>query len=364
MSHKGCLGADAKVSQYYLDNLVINMPPRPQARNWCFTLNNPDLDETQIAQALQEIGPPIYAIYQLEQGENGTPHFQGYVMFQDKVYLQPTLKNCLPTAHWEVAKGTPVQNRAYCSKPETALSPPCELGIFPESSQGKRTDLDSLKQALQAGLTPSQYAIEYFDIWQKHPNLVKHWYEAVVQPRKPLNRFTCKLFYGQAGTGKSTLASYLASAPEQPMEPFRYSLRGFWDGYIGQRRVLFDDFRGSDLSYGDFKRTVDKFPIRVNVKCSSCELAANEFFITSNFTPDEWWSEEVTGKDRSAIFRRITEVYFFPEKGKFRHYSSYARFAHFELNGALAPNLQETRPPLQEIILNDEEEILQIQEVQ
>ena len=146
------------------------------------------------------------------------------------------------------------------------------------------------------------------------------------------------------------------------MEPFRYSLRGFWDGYIGQRRVLFDDFRGCDLPYGDFKRVIDKFSLRINVKCSSCELAANEFYITSNFTPDEWWSEEVTGKDRSAIFRRITEVYFFYEKGKFRHYTSYADFAYHELNGALAPQIQ--KPKGQEIILNEEEEILQIQEVQ
>ena len=338
------------------------MSIRSKARNWCFTLNNPTLDETQIAEALQEAGSLVYAIYQLEQGENGTIHFQGYVMFQDQEYLQPTLKNCLPTAHWEVAKGTPMQNKIYCSKPETRLTPPCELGIFPETSQGRRTDLEGLKKALQSGLTPKQYAEEHFELFVKYPNLVKNWHEATVQPRKPTDGSSVKLFYGKAGTGKSTLAEYLAS--QGGLEPYRYCIRGFWDGYIGQRRVIFDDFRGCDLSFGDFKRIVGKFPLSVNVKHSTCPMAANQFFITSNFTPDEWWSEEVTGKDRSAIFRRITEVYFFPEKGKFRHYSSYARFAHFELNGALAPNLQETRPPLQEIILNDEEEILQIQEVQ
>ena len=122
------------------------MSIRSKARNWCFTLNNPTIDETQIAEALQEAGSLVYAIYQLEQGENGTVHFQGYVMFQDQEYLQPTLKNCLPTAHWEVAKGTPMQNKIYCSKPETRLTPPCELGIFPETSQGRRTDLEGLKK--------------------------------------------------------------------------------------------------------------------------------------------------------------------------------------------------------------------------
>ena len=334
------------------------MSIRSKARNWCFTLNNPTIDETQIAEALQEAGSLVYAIYQLEQGENGTVHFQGYVMFQDQEYLQPTLKNCLPTAHWEVAKGTPMQNKIYCSKPETRLTPPCELGIFPETSQGRRTDLEGLKKALQSGLTQHQYATDHFEIFVKYPNLIKHWYEATVQPRKSVDGFKCFFFYGKAGTGKSTLAQYLAS--QGGMEPFRYSLRGFWDGYIGQRRVIFDDFRGSDLSYGDFKRVIDKFSLRINVKCSSCELAANEFYITSNFTPDEWWSEEVTGKDRSAIFRRITDVFFFPEKGKFRHYTSYSRFSYFELNGEIAPQLQKEIPPLQEIILDDQEEVQEI----
>lgn len=327
----------------------------PQARNWCFTYNNPTLTELEIADIFENIGIN-YAIFQLEEGEeDGTPHFQGLVMFKERKRLSQIRH--LFQAHFSVCRD-PKASRKYCSKPETQVSPPCELGIFPETTQGSRTDLSELKQALQSGLTQHQYATDHFEIFVKYPNLIKHWYEATVQPRKSVDGFKCFFFYGKAGTGKSTLAQYLAS--QGGMEPFRYSLRGFWDGYIGQRRVIFDDFRGSDLSYGDFKRVIDKFSLRINVKCSSCELAANEFYITSNFTPDEWWSEEVTGKDRSAIFRRITDVFFFPEKGKFRHYTSYSRFAYFELNGEIAPQLQKEIPPLQEIILNDQEEVQEI----
>ena len=97
------------------------MSIRSKARNWCFTLNNPTIDETQIAEALQEAGSLVYAIYQLEQGENGTVHFQGYVMFQDQEYLQPTLKNCLPTAHWEVAKARPCRTKFIALNPKPAL---------------------------------------------------------------------------------------------------------------------------------------------------------------------------------------------------------------------------------------------------
>nr|DAV93036.1 MAG TPA: Rep protein [Cressdnaviricota sp.] len=334
---------------------VINL--NPYAKHWCFTYNNPTLDEIGIADALNSF-PYVYAVYQLEVGEQGTEHFQGYVMFQNRVRLSQV--RTLFKAHWSVARATPEQNRAYCTKPDTRVSPPCELGIFPEQQRGKRTDLEPLHVALKAGLTQEQYVDQFFDTWKKYPNLVKHWIEATVQPRDPRDGFTCKLFYGRPGTGKSTLAHYLAHQGDVPVFRHSHGLGRFWDGYIGQRRVIFDDFGGSSLTFGDFKTYIDKFPLRVNIKQSSCPLAANEFYITSNFTPDQWWSQEVTTEDRSAIFRRITEVYFFPEKGKFRQYSSYDQFAHFELNGALAPNLQAEIPPLQEIILNDEEEIQEI----
>jgi len=50
-----------------------------KARNWCFTLNNPE-DELDFT----EFPFCDYAIWQKEVGENGTPHFQGRIDF---IYL-------------------------------------------------------------------------------------------------------------------------------------------------------------------------------------------------------------------------------------------------------------------------------------
>lgn len=55
----------------------------PQGRLWCFTLNNP-VEEAlpaiieEAATSLQDMFRPhvTYMVFQLEQGENGTPHFQ------------------------------------------------------------------------------------------------------------------------------------------------------------------------------------------------------------------------------------------------------------------------------------------------
>ena len=156
-----------------------------------------------------------------------------------------------------------MQNKIYCSKPETRLTPPCELGIFPETTKGRRTDLEGLKKSTSIWTHSTSICNGPLRDIRQVPNLIKHWYEATVQPRKSVDGFKCFFFYGKAGTGKSTLAQYLAS--QGGMEPFRYSLRGFWDGYIGQRRVIFDDFRGSDLSYGDFRELSTNSPFELTL---------------------------------------------------------------------------------------------------
>lgn len=54
-------------------------------------------------------------IFGKEEGEEGTPHLQGYVRFKNHVRFT-TIKNALPRAHIEKAKGSDEQNYVYCSK--------------------------------------------------------------------------------------------------------------------------------------------------------------------------------------------------------------------------------------------------------
>jgi len=50
-----------------------------QARCWCFTLNNPEEEL-----AVNEWDGIAYAVWQLEIGEEGTVHYQGYVNFSSR----------------------------------------------------------------------------------------------------------------------------------------------------------------------------------------------------------------------------------------------------------------------------------------
>ena len=69
----------------------------------------------EMIEELEDIGV-TYAVFQLEEGENGTPHYQGYVAFQKKKRLTAIEHLLRGAGHWEISRGSPTQNREYCTK--------------------------------------------------------------------------------------------------------------------------------------------------------------------------------------------------------------------------------------------------------
>ncbi len=88
-----------------------------RARRWCFTLNNYTPQELELLQALEPSDDLRYMIFGIEEGEEGTPHLQGYAEFYSAKRLRSVKQvNGLTRAHLEPAKGNQEQNIAYCSK--------------------------------------------------------------------------------------------------------------------------------------------------------------------------------------------------------------------------------------------------------
>lgn len=111
-----------------------------RAKHWTWTLNNPTDDEEQRLGDAAEAGGVVYLCYGRETGENGTPHLQGYTVFESPIRFT-TVKNRLGSSrlHIEISRGSPVQNRDYCRKDGDFE----EFGTLPEGNQGRRTDLES-----------------------------------------------------------------------------------------------------------------------------------------------------------------------------------------------------------------------------
>ncbi|AEW49399.1 REP [Meles meles circovirus-like virus] len=301
------------------------MATRPEALHWCFTLNNPTIDEQQIIDELEEFGIE-YAVFQLEEGENNTPHFQGYVALTVKKRLTAVRTLFGGVAHWEICRGTPTQNRDYCTKADTRIGDFVEIGTLP-APKGARQDLVQLHSALKDGLTQAQYVDQFFSIFVRHPNLVSNYVAATISERDPANPVSTWLLIGTPGTGKSRLARAIGKNLGDGAI-FEHSLGKWFDGYVGQRTVLFDDFCGSSLPFSQFKRICDRYPVRVELKGLSCPMAATNFLITTNQDPKTWWKDEVTGQHgHAAITRRIGRVLFFFAENTFRSYPSYNHYA-------------------------------------
>lgn len=88
---------------------------RNRSRGWCFTLNNHTDAETNCLVDLADNSRGAAYVFQEEVGENGTPHVQGFVHFQNQVSFS-TLRQWNPRIHWERAQSVSA-SVAYCSDP-------------------------------------------------------------------------------------------------------------------------------------------------------------------------------------------------------------------------------------------------------
>ncbi len=87
-----------------------------QAKNWCFTHNNYEIEHIQEAKNTFEAQAEKY-IFAQEVGEAGTPHLQGFVRFKAKVRFT-FVQKLFPSwgVHWEKCKGSVKANIEYCTK--------------------------------------------------------------------------------------------------------------------------------------------------------------------------------------------------------------------------------------------------------
>lgn len=116
----------------------------------CFTVNNPTLSPDEFKASLEAAERIRYAIFQLEEGENGTPHYQGYVEYsspQRFSYFHNNVARC----HCETRRGTREQARDYCKKEESRKEGPWEVGEWQAGGSGSRTDLTGIINACKTG---------------------------------------------------------------------------------------------------------------------------------------------------------------------------------------------------------------------
>ena len=265
-----------------------------------------------------------YLVYQLERGDGGTPHLQGYVYYDTAKSLR-SVKERFPRAHLEKARGSPADNRRYCTKSDTRVDGPWEFGQLPK--QGKRSDFDSLMKVVDEMLSDGKYGDEIFDeVAGLFPHIAFKTPEAVrrcIQHRVRMQRKNAvkiagpsaldqeppsiKLFWGPTGVGKTRRAH--TEAIESGECNMWVKPPGPWfDGLLpGSKTVLLDEMPDPGIEIKFLLRLLDRHPgVRVPVKGGFVEWGPRVIYMTSNIPVSDWYPE-ASRFHRDALRRRLAE---------------------------------------------------------
>lgn len=268
------------------------------------------------------LGPMM--VYHCRQEEicptTGKRHFQGFIYFKHAKSLKEVINAKVPGFHWEIALGTPEQNRAYCSKTNVALIAPIgpdpaqpntmslippprggdvaplqpfeEWGIMP--SQGKRNDLHEIEEMIRNGSSYADLCGAHFGTCVRYGRGIQQAMGYLNKPKPEVKEV--HIIVGPTGAGKSR--------PIWEKFPDLYSKPNgkWWDFYDGEETVLFDDWDG-DIPREEMLKICDRYPLRVPVKGAFIWLRAKRIYITSNH--DLYIYNDEAFKRRITSYRHI-----------------------------------------------------------
>jgi len=173
-----------------------------KSRSWCFTDNECVLGTWADVWAS---GICRYLVFGREVAPStGQVHLQGYLYLHNAMPMSVLKKKVHPSAHWEVARGTPSQAADYCKKDGDVT----EHGELP--TQGKRSDLDEISSLVKAKTPMDQIADLYPGSYIRYHRGI----QALSHLQVPRRTWSMEVywFHGPPGSGKTRQAWDMAGA--------------------------------------------------------------------------------------------------------------------------------------------------------
>lgn len=282
-----------------------------QCRNWCFTVNNPTVDGPAYLQRFDD-RTTKYAILQLERGESGTAHFQGYLELARSQRFNYVKKLLGKEAHIEPRAGTADQARNYCRKDDGRVAGPFEFGTFTAKKPGNRSDLQDAAATLVDTRSLRKVADQHPTTYIRYSKGLSAYLRVTARRREQAP--TVYLYFGTTGSGKTR------KAIEENTDYYRKHPDSKWfDGYTNQECLLLDDFSGSSskMSLNYVLQLIDRYPFSLEIKGDYTELLATKIIITTNHHPNQWYDYSKRAEQYLALARRIHHVHVFDSKGNF-----------------------------------------------
>jgi len=303
----------------------------PKSRAWCFTWNNPTETGDDFNARLETTPGIRYAVFQLEQGENGTPHFQGYCYFNGSGKTLKTLINQIGQMHWSPARTVAEHNTRYCTKccdecylakrsgtcgATKRLGGPWTFGEPP--TQGRRNDLAGVVRRLKEGATRAEVIDEFPDVVMKYPKNVDYVRKLVQKGSGDYPR-TARLSIGPTRFGKTWDATRAPGTNSFDEDCWMKKDTKWFDTYSGETKVVWDDFAGaaSAVSLTSLLQLLDNYRHLGETKGGWEWWLAKEIWFTSNIHPFLWYEWKNRRAQLDALAARFTEVRIYTGPGKY-----------------------------------------------
>ena len=155
------------------------MPTSPRCKRWCFTLNNYTFDEhTSIKDVFSSLSCDYLVIGKEVAPTTGTPHLQGFIIFNAPVTLPYLRRNLSQRAHFEPARGPSCVAAEYCKKDGDFE----EFGAVPTvSGQGRRSDLAQARERIDEFIRDNERAPTERELARLVPNCFIRFHKGLLR---------------------------------------------------------------------------------------------------------------------------------------------------------------------------------------
>ncbi len=288
-------------------------------RSWVGTWNNPSMSDEEFKeyfekQCYDEVVQ--YAVFQREKGEEtGTIHFQFFVNFKTPQYFKKIKEKLLPYGcHFKPMISTATRCRDYCTKVDTRVSGPYEIGEFEEERQ--RSDLLRAIKMIDEGVPynivskifPSQCLMYEHQLKSREADNLRENFS------EQCRNVETTYIYGKGGVGK-TSSIYKRHGFSDVFFVSSYE-KYLFENYGRKKVIVFDEFNGQ-IKLPIMNRYLDVYPLDLRGLGKTYPACYDKVYILSNLPLKDLYKnlEDEDKKSLEPFYRRIHNIIYVDENG-------------------------------------------------
>lgn len=256
--------------------------------------------------------------------------------------------------HIEATKGTKKQAEDYIQKRppfdekgETVLYIARRGDI--KGASGKRSDLEQIKELLDAGYTPAEIFKTSIS-FRRYDRIIKDAFFAKrCSETPPKRQVTVHWLVGDSGSGKTyrfiQLCEEYGEDQVYHVSDFR---SGAFDFYCAQPILFIDELKPYNLSYTFLLQLLDQYKVQIHARYTNSYMLWNEVYITSIFAPEQFYAHIESIMNRQIdtyeqLRRRITDITYcyIDEQSQFQRFtmpmSEYKNFDDLRVQAMMPP---------------------------